>query len=125
MFTKFAKENYSNVRAVKFTNGSAKNGKLTLEGVVLTPSGKKRKITLVAEGWRNIKNNKMVLKAKENGPFTESAIKEKNRATFIVECAVKGNTVTPVVMKYSFKTIPHNLKESKRNEAYKVYGVIK
>lgn len=124
MFTKFATENYSNVKTVKFTNGKASNGKLTLEGVVSTPSGKQRKITLVAEGWRNVKNNKMVLKATENGPFTESAIKEKNRATFVIECIVKGNSVMPTTMKYCFKTIPNGLKESK-NTAYKVYGIVK
>ena len=127
LFTKFATENYSNVKAVRFTKGSlAKNGNMTLEGVVTTVKGNKRPIKLVAEGIKNVKNGKAMLKVRENGPFTEAAVKTRNRVPFVVECAVKGNTVTPVSMKYAFTTTDSGLKESKGNKgSYKVFGSVK
>jgi len=127
LFTKFATENYSNVKSVRFTKGSlAKNGNMTLEGVVTTVKGNKRPIKLVAEGIKNVKNGKVMLKARENGPFTESAVKTRNRVPFVVECAVKERTVTPTSMKYAFTTTDSGLKESKgRKGSYKVYGSVK
>lgn len=127
LFTKFATENYSNVKTVRFTKGSLnKNGNMTLEGVVTTVKGNKRPIKLVAEGIKNVKNGKAMLKVRENGPFTEAAVKTRNRVPFVVECAVKGNTVTPVSMKYAFTTTESGLKESKgRKGSYKIFGSVK
>ena len=127
LFTKFATENYSNVKTVRFTKGSLnKNGNMTLEGVVTTVKGNKRPIKLVAEGIKNVKNGTAMLKVRENGPFTEATVKTRNRVPFVVECAVKGNTVTPVSMKYAFTTTESGLKESKgRKGSYKVFGSVK
>lgn len=125
LFTTFAKENYSNVKAVKFTKGSSNNGRLTLEGVVTTIRGNKRSIKLVAEGFNKTTGNKMVLKAREIGPFTESAIKTKGRVPFVIECVKRGNMITPVSMKYAFTTKNAGLKESQNVGTYKVFGSVK
>lgn len=126
LFTSFATENYSNVKSVRFTNGSMNRGKLTLEGVVTTIRGTKRNIKLVAEGMKNVKNGTVKLQAREIGPFTESAVKTKNRVPFVIECAVRGKNITPTSMKYAFTTTNSGLKESKgRKSTYKVYGSVK
>ena len=126
LFTRFATENYSNVKSVRFTNGSMNRGKLTLEGVVTTVRGTKRNIKLVAEGMKNIKNGTVKLQAREIGPFTESAAKTKNRVPFVIECAVRGKNITPTSMKYAFTTTNSGLKESKgKKSTYKVYGSVK
>lgn len=123
LFTKFATENYSNVRAVKFDKGSFKGTTLTLEGIVTTVKGNKRNIKLVAENFKPT-SGKMLLKIREEGPFTEGAIKVKNRVPFVVECVVKEDRVNPVSMKYAFNTKDTGLKEGKSNKTYKVYGQI-
>lgn len=127
LFTKFATENYSNVKAVKFTGGAIRNNKLTLEGTVLTTKNTKRSIRLVSENFslRNAKNGKLTFAAREIGPFTESAMKVRNRAPFAVECVVRGTTVSPVALKYAYQTKNNSLKESKRNDIYKVFGKVK
>ena len=126
LFTSFATENYSNVKSVRFTNGSMNRGKLTLEGVVTTVRGTRRNIKLVAEGMKNIRAGKVMLQAREIGPFTESAVKTKNRVPFVIECAVRGKNITPTSMKYAFTTTNSGLKESKgKKNTYKVYGSVK
>lgn len=126
LFNKFATENYENVKSVKFTNGSLNRGVLTLEGIVTTLRGSKRNIKLVAEGMNNVKSGRAVLKAREIGPFTESAIKSRKRVPFVIECVVRGNSIVPVGLKYAYTTTNSGLKESRgRKETFKVFGQIK
>jgi hypothetical protein len=124
LFNKFATENYSNVKDVKFVKGTSNVNKLTLEGIVTTVKGSKRKITLVAEGLKTVRNNRISLKAIERGPFTECAKRVKNRASFVIECAVRGNMINPIAMKYSFQTTSGNLRESK-GSIYEVKGIVR
>jgi len=100
LFTKFAKENYSNVASVRFTKGNLRNGKLTLEGVVRTAKGSKRTIKLVAENYK--KTDKRI-RFVEYGPFTESV--KTNGKSFVVECAYKAGVVTPMSLRYNFKAV--------------------
>ena len=116
MLTRFAKENYSNVRFVKMTKGSIRKNTLTLEGVVTTTKGSKRPIKFVAENFKT--DRRMTVKFKEIGPFTESM--KNNKETFIVECVMKGKTITPIVLTYNFKT--KNANESRN--AYSVTGKV-
>jgi hypothetical protein len=127
LFTKFATENYSNVKSVRFTKGALNRGRLTFEGVVRTVRGKVRPIKLVAEGFnsRTTKSGKLTLRVRENGPFTESAIKSKGKVPFVIECAVRGNMITPTSLKYSYTTRNAGLKESKNSATYKVFGSVK
>jgi len=118
MLTRFAKENYSNVKFVKMTKGSVRKNTLTLEGVVTTTKGSKRPIKFVAENFKTDK--RMTIKFKEFGPFTESM--KNDRATFIVECAMRGKTITPIVLTYNFKTKDAGMKESRN--AYSVTGKV-
>ena len=108
MLTTFAKENYSNVKFVKISKGTIRGSKLTLEGVVTTTKGSKRRIKFVCENFK--KSSRMSLKFKEFGPFTESV---KNiGATFIVECVSRKDTIIPVSLRYSFKTMSAGMNES-------------
>lgn len=138
LFTKFAKENYSNVASVRFTKGNLRNGKLTLEGVVRTAKGSKRTIKLVSENYK--KTDKRI-RFVEYGPFTES-VKTNNRS-FVVECAYKAGVVTPMSLRYNFKavdmteTTKRPVKESKgmrrtmtkrtstMKEMFEVRGIVK
>ena len=98
MLTKFAKENYDNVRFVKITNGKCRSNKLTLEGVVVTKKGSKRRIAFVCENFRN--GSVINAKFTENGVFTENAGK---KPSFIVDFKNRNNVLTPVSLKYSYQ----------------------
>lgn len=108
MLTTFAKENYSNVKFVKISKGTIRGSKLTLEGVVTTTKGSKRRIKFVCENFK--KGSRMSLKFKEFGPFTESV--KNSGATFIVECISRKDTIIPVSLRYSFKTKNAGMNES-------------
>ena len=112
MLTKFAKENYSNVRFVKIKNGSFKNNALTLEGVVVTTGNSKRPTKFVCENFK--KGNNVIATFKEVGAFTESAIGKNN---FTINFVKKANMYTPVALRYSY-----NVKEGK--EAFRVSGKV-
>lgn len=99
MLTKFARENYDNIRAVKISRAKTNNGTLTLEGIVTTTKGNKRTVKFVCENYKP--SSRMTLRFKEYGPFTESY--RNNNNSFIVECTMKGNTIRPVALKYSYK----------------------
>ena len=99
MLTKFAKENYDNVRFVKISKGSiSKNGTLTLEGIVLTTKGSKRATKFTCE---NFKSGKVVsAKFTETGAITEGAIKSKN--AFTINFVNKNNVYTPTALTYNY-----------------------
>jgi hypothetical protein len=118
MLTRFAKENYSNVKSVKISKGTVRGSRLTLEGVVTTTRGAKRSIKFVAENFNP--SNRMTLKFKEFGPFTESV--RNASATFIVECACRNGKVIPAVLKYSYKAKNAGMRESKN--MYSVTGKV-
>lgn len=118
MLTKFAKENYENVRSVKISKGSVRSGRLTLEGVVSTTKGSKRPIKFVSDNFAP--SARMTLRFKEIGPFTESI--KNTTATFIVECTMRGKSIIPVALKYSYKTKNANVRESK--SVYQVKGSV-
>lgn len=126
LFNKFAKENYSNVASVRFTKGSLNRNKLTIEGVVRTVKGSRRTIKLVSENFRPTSG---IIQFKEYGPFTESAKTSKNRATFVVECAIKNRIITPKTLKYNYTTPNGSLKNesarSRNARMYKVSGIVK
>lgn len=118
MLTRFAKENYANVRSVKITKGSSVRGKLTLEGVVKTTKGATKTIKFVCESFKPSK--RMTISFKEIGPFTESV---KNvRPTFVLECVMTGKCIVPKTLKYSFKAKDRGVKESKAT--YRVSGTV-
>lgn len=118
MLTRFAKENYSNVKSVRISKGVVRGSKLTLEGVVTTTKGSKRTIKFVAENFNP--ERKMSLKFKEYGPFTESV---KNAGvTFIVECVCRDNKIIPAALKYSYKAKNAGIRESKN--LYSVSGKV-
>ena len=113
MLTRFAKENYDNVKFVKISRGKVANGKLTLEGVVTTTRGNKRTIKFVSENFKP--SSRMTLKFKEFGPFTEST---KSKSTsFVVECVTRGKTITPMALKYNYKV-------QERKNMYQVSGKV-
>lgn len=113
MLTKFAKENYGNVRMVKINKGSLRNGKLTLEGVVVTTKGSRRTTKFVCE---NFKASRVVsAKFTEMGAFTESATTKKN--AFTINFVNKNNVYTPTALTYNY-----NVRENK--EAFKVSGKV-
>lgn len=98
MLTKFAKENYDNVRFVKVTDGKYQGSKLTLEATVLTKKGSKQRTKFVCE---NFKLGKVInAKFTETGVFTEG---KSNRPAFIVDFKTLKNVVTPVSLRYSYK----------------------
>lgn len=112
MLTKFAKENYGNVRFVKINKGGLSNGKLTLEGIVTTTKGSRRTTKFVCE---NFKNGRVVsAKFTEIGAFTESAMKG-SKNVFTINFVTKNNVLTPTALTYNF-----NVKENK--EAFNVSG---
>ena len=116
MLTTFAKENYSNVKFVKVSKGTVRGKRLTLEGTVTTTKGSKRPIKFVCENF--VPAQRMSLKFREIGPFTESVKGQK--VTFIVECVKKGNTIVPATLKYNFKAKNAGMKESRAT--YSVTG---
>lgn len=130
LFNTFAKENYSNIRNVRFTKGSIRGNKLTVEGVVTTVRGSKRPVKLVSENYKKLQGK---IQFKEVGPFTESVKMPSNRATFVVEYVKRGNAIKPVSMKYSFraKNATSSMKESRTNmrkapkTIYEVKGSVK
>ena len=98
MLTSFAKENYDNVRFVKINNAKCVNGRLTLEGVVVTKKGSKRSTKFVCENFRP---NKVVsAKFREIGAFTESAVSKA--PAFTINFKTVGNTIKPVALKYDY-----------------------
>lgn len=120
MLTRFAKENYSNVKFVNITKGSVRGNRLTLEGTVTTTKGSKRPIKFISENFKS--DNRMTLRFKENGPFTESV---KNiGATFIVECAMKGNTIVPISLRYNYQAKNAGGSITERKNTYSVTGKI-
>lgn len=118
MLTTFAKENYSNVRSVRISNGTVRGNKLTLEGVVSTTKGTKRTIKLVSDNFRPTAGTTMTLKFREIGPFTESV--RNTGYSFIVECVKRGTTIIPKALKYSFKAKNAGVRESR--DTYSVSG---
>ena len=118
MLTQFAKENYANVRAIRITEGTLRGSKISLSGEVTTTKGSRMPIKFVAE---NFKPGKVVvISFKEIGPFTESIANDK--PSFIVECKVSGSVITPMTLKYSYKTKNAGIRESKAT--YSVTGKI-
>lgn len=107
MLTRFAKENYENVRFVRISEGTVRGNKLTLSGTVTTTKGSKKSIKFVAENF--IPAKRMTIKFKESGAFTESV---KNPGfTFVVECVMKGSVIVPAALSYNFKAKNENLKD--------------
>lgn len=99
MLTKFAKENYDNVRFVKITKGSCKRGRLTLEGTIITTKGSQRSTKFVCENFKpstNIHANFV-----EIGAFTENAI--SRGPAFTIDFKTRNNVITPVSLRYSYK----------------------
>ena len=113
MLTKFAKENYDNVRFVKITDGTIKGNSLTLEGTVVTTKGSKRATRFVCENFKADKT--FSAKFTENGVFSENVISKG--AGFTINFVTKNNTITPVALRYSY-----NVKENK--EAFNVSGKV-
>lgn len=120
MLTRFAKENYSNVKFVNITKGSVRGNRLTLEGTVTTTKGSKRPIKFISENFKSDK--RMTLRFKENGPFTESV--KNSGATFIVECAMKGNTIVPISLRYNYQAKNAGGSMTERKNTYSVTGKI-
>lgn len=118
MLTRFAKENYSNIKSVRIAKGTIRGNKMTLEGLVTTTLGSKRTIKFVCENFKPSK--RMSIKFKEIGPFTESV--KNDGATFVVECVLKGTKIIPAALRYSFKAKNAGIKESKG--LYSVTGKI-
>ena len=98
MLTKFAKENYDNVRFVKITNGKFQGRKLTLEGTVLTKKGSKRNVSFTCENF--ILGKTISANFAESGVFTEGA---SRKPAFIVDFQTRKGVVTPVSLRYSYK----------------------
>lgn len=98
MLTSFAKENFDNARFVKITKANCKNGRLTLEGTVVTTKGVKRSTKFVAENFEP----KAIVSAKfrEIGCFTESAISKTPQ--FTINFKTVGNVIKPVALKYDY-----------------------
>ena len=99
MLTKFAKENYDNVRFVKITSGKCQKGRLTLEGTVVTKKGSRRSTKFVCENFRPAAT--IQAKFTEMGAFTENAI--SRGPAFTVDFKTRNNTITPVSLRYSYK----------------------
>ena len=113
MLTKFAKENYSNVKFVRISKGTVRGNRLTLEGTVTTTKGSKRAIKFISESFKQGK--RMTLRFRESGPFTESV--KSSAPTFIVDCFMRGSMIVPATLKYNFKA-----KENKNT--YSVTGKV-
>lgn len=117
MLTRFAKENYSNIKSVRISKGVVRGKTLTLEGVVTTTKGSKRSIKFVSENFDE--STRMSLKFKEYGPFTESV--KTNRPTFIIECVKRNGIIVPTVLRYNFNTKDYGMKNESRS-TYSVTG---
>lgn len=115
LFTKFANENYENVKDVVFTSGKVlKDGNIKIEGIVNTKSGKVRSITLESVGFK-ISPNTKIIKFLEKGPFTESAKISSNKVPFVVECTIRNKYILVKSLKYNYRL-------SESNNTYAVYG---
>lgn len=115
LFTKFANENYENVKDVVFTSGKVlKDGNIKIEGIVNTKSGKVRSITLESVGFK-ISPNTKIIKFLEKGPFTESAKISSNKVPFVVECTIRNKYILVKSLKYNYKL-------SESNNTYAIYG---
>ena len=115
LFTKFANENYENVKDVVFTNGKVlKDGNIKIEGIVNTKSGKVRSITLESVGFKLSPKTK-IIKFIEKGPFTESAKISPNKVPFVVECTIRNKYILVKSLKYNYRL-------SESNNTYAVYG---
>ena len=107
MLTRFAKENYENVRFVRISEGTVRGNRLTLSGTVTTTKGSNKTIKFVAENF--IPAKRMTIKFKESGAFTESV---KNPGfTFVVECVMKDSVIIPAALSYNFKAKNESLKD--------------
>lgn len=120
MLTRFAKENYENVRFVRISKGTVRGRTLTLEGVVTTTRGSKKKIKFVAENF--VPAQRMTIKFKELGCFTESV--KNYGATFVAECVLRNGVIVPAALSYNFKAKngSRSVKESKA--VYSVTGKV-
>ena len=116
LFTKFAKENFENVKSVKFNSGKLLGGEVVLEGVVTTTSDKTRDIKLISNGFKMSESTKIV-KVFEQGPFTESASVKEDRVPFVLECSISNRRINFTGLKYNY-----NLRES--SKLYSVYGKV-
>lgn len=116
MLTRFARENYSNIKSVRITSANKVNNRLTLEGVVNTVKGNKRPVKFVCENFVPTQG-KILLKLKSVGPFTESAITVRGKVPFVLECVCRGRNITPTMFKYSY-----SVKEGV--DTYKVTGKV-
>lgn len=115
LFTKFANENYENVKDVVFTSGKVlKDGNIKIEGIVNTKSGKVRSITLESVGFKLSPKTK-IIKFVEKGPFTESAKISPNKVPFVVECTIRNKYILVKSLKYNYRL-------SESNNTYAVYG---
>lgn len=113
MLTKFAKENYDNVRFVKITNAKCRGRRLTLEGTVVTKKGSRRTTKFVCENFRPTQN--IHAKFVEQGAFTENAI--SSGTSFVVDFKTNKKVITPVALKYSYKV-------KERRNVYQVSGKV-
>lgn len=115
LFTKFANENYENVKDVVFTSGKVlKDGNIKIEGIVNTKSSKVRSITLESVGFKLNPKTK-IIKFVEKGPFTESAKISSNKVPFVVECTIRNKYILVKSLKYNYRL-------SESNNTYAVYG---
>ena len=113
MLTKFAKENYENVRFVKITSAKCKGTQLTLEGTVVTKKGSRRPTKFVCEDFKPSQN--IHARFTEKGAFTENAVSKGT--SFIVDFKTAKNVITPVALKYSYKV-------KERRDVYHVSGKV-
>ena len=118
MLTRFAKENYENVKFVRVSKGTVRGNRLTLEGTVTTSKGSKRPIKLVSENFKIGK--RMTISFKEYGPFTESV--QNSKPAFVFECVMSGSKIVPCALKYNFKA-KDSRKNSLKHESVATYSV--
>lgn len=115
MLTKFAKENYDNVRFVKITSVRSNSPKLTLEGTVTTTKGNKKSIKFVCENFRVAPTVQAGFK--EIGVFTKESKSYNNRPPFIINFQTKNKTLTPVSLRYNYNV-------TERRNTYNVSGSV-
>lgn len=93
------KENYKGTPQFKVTKIKSSQNSLKIEYVVRN-KGKSVKGTLVGEGF-NRNSRAMKLSFRDKGAFTESFAK---KPSFTVECVRVRRTITPLSVKYDYKT---------------------
>lgn len=103
LLKKFVSENFNNVKDVKIIKGKATpTNQFKLFGYAITENNKKRPFTFESVGFK-YKDGDLKIKMREHGPFTESAVNDKSRVPFVLECKAHYNTILPVALKYSYK----------------------